>query len=78
MTTKRHARYLREYPEKIALKRRKRRHKARRAVAGKRASARRFREMVQDIRFSRPASAPIRAAKPGMIQKIKEFLKPSV
>ena len=77
--THRHARYLREYPERIARKRLKRRRTAPNAVTQKREDISHLREVLKDYVASRPAPEPIRAGKPTIMTKVKNlFRKPTI
>lgn len=74
MTT--HARYLREYPKRIALKRAKRRKKAMSAKASKRNDIRHFREVLREAIASRPPLQQVRAGeKKAWHEPITRFLR---
>ncbi len=77
--TQKHERYLRERPQKIALKRLKRRRMLKVRNAESRMSLHHMRDVLADYIRSHPAPQPVRAGSPGVVTKIKNlFRKPQV
>ena len=79
MITKRHARYLRDYPERIGRERRLRRIKAKLHKEYDGGRMIEFRSALQKFAESHPKPEPIRAGKPTLGRRIKNlFRKPTV
>lgn len=75
--TQRHARYLAQYPQKIALKRLKRRRVAGNRTQYKRTFSKRLRRTLMEYMQTRPNNVTFRPGRATLGQRIKSFFNKS-